>query len=205
MNLNEIKNCTNMHLIPKSIHLNRGVLFDYRLFDALYEPKKERDYTYDFDVYLPKYGINLQRPYVWKHYQQNEFILSILLEKPIQPFIAIQYIKDTNHRENTIVYIIDGKQRLLTIKKFIHNKFPIIVNGKEVYFKDFDDELKRYFESRVNYLTADVYYSYGDENDESYINDDMKIILFNFYNFSGTPQTEKHKNKLQSLLKNDKI
>lgn len=205
MNLNEIKNCTNMHLIPKSIHLNRGVLFDYRLFDALAGPKKERDYTYDFDVYLPKYGINLQRPYVWKHYQQNEFILSILLEKPIQPFIVIQYINDTNHRENTIVYIIDGKQRLLTIKKFIHNKFPIIVNGKEVYFKDFDDELKRYFESRVNYLTADVYYSYGDENDESYINDDMKIILFNFYNFSGTPQTEKHKNKLQSLLKNDKI
>ena len=197
-----------MHLIPKSIHLNRGVLFDYRLFDTLAEPKKERDYTYDFDVYLPKYGINLQRPYVWKHYQQNEFILSILLEKPIQPFIAIQYIKDTTNRnENTIVYVIDGKQRLLTIKKFIHNKFPIIVNGKELYFKDFDDDLKRYFKNRVNYLTADVYYSYGDENDELYINDDMKIILFNFYNFSGTPQTEKHKNKLQSLLnlKNDKI
>ena len=197
-----------MHLIPKSIHLNRGVLFDYRLFDTLAEPKKERDYTYDFDVYLPKYGINLQRPYVWKHYQQNEFILSILLEKPIQPFIAIQYIKDTTNRnENTIVYVIDGKQRLLTIKKFIHNKFPIIVNGKELYFKDFDDDLKRYFKNRVNYLTADVYYSDGDENDELYINDDMKIILFNFYNFSGTPQTEKHKNKLQSLLnlKNDKI
>ena len=207
MNLNEIKNCTNMHLIPKSIHLNRGVTFDYRLFDALYEPKKERDYTYDFDVYLPKYGINLQRPYVWKHYQQNEFILSILLRKPIQPFIVIQYIKDSKHREDTIVYVIDGKQRLLTIKKFIHNKFPIIVNGKEVYFKDFDDELKMDFENRVNYLIADVYYSYGDQNDESYINDDMKIILFNFYNFSGTPQTEKHKNKLQSLLnlKNDKI
>ena len=197
-----------MHLIPKSIHLNRGILFDYRLFEALTEPKKEKDYIYDFDVYLHKYGINLQRPYVWKHYQQNEFILSILLEKPIQPFIAIQYIKDTTNRnENTIVYVIDGKQRLLTIKKFIHNKFPIIVNGKELYFKDFDDDLKRYFKNRVNYLTADVYYSYGDENDELYINDDMKIILFNFYNFSGTPQTEKHKNKLQSLLnlKNDKI
>ena len=31
--------------------------------------------------------------------------------------------------------------------------------------------------------------------------DDMKIILFNFYNFAGTPQTEEHKEKLQNLLK----
>jgi hypothetical protein len=26
--------------------------------------------------------------------------------------------------------------------------------------------------------------------------------LFNFYNFSGTPQTEEHKEKLERLLKN---
>lgn len=25
----------------------------------------------------------------------------------------------------------------------------------------------------------------------------------NYYNFAGTPQTEEHKNKLQSLLNND--
>lgn len=31
----------------------------------------------------------------------------------------------------------------------------------------------------------------------------MKIILFNYYNFAGTPQTEEHKNKLQSLLNNN--
>ena len=195
--LNEIKKCTNMHLIPKAIHMNKGVMFDYRLFDALNEPT-EKDLKYDFDVFLPKYGINLQRPYVWKYYQQNEFILSILLEKPIESFIAIHHFKDSLNREDCTVFIIDGKQRLLTIQKFIHNEFPIVVSGKNVYFKDFDDELKRFFKSRVNFLTGDVYYSY--ENSEEEITDDMKIILFNFYNFAGTPQTEEHKNKLQSLI-----
>lgn len=194
---NEIKKCTNMHLIPKSIHMNKGVMFDYRLFDALNEPT-EKDLKYDFDVFLPKYGINLQRPYVWEYYQQNEFILSILLEKPIESFIAIHHFKDSLNREDCTVFIIDGKQRLLTIQKFIHNEFPIVVSGKNVYFKDFDDELKRFFKSRVNFLTGDVYYSY--ENSEEEITDDMKIILFNFYNFAGTPQTEEHKNKLQSLI-----
>lgn len=195
--LNEIKKCTNMHLIPKAIHMNKGVMFDYRLFDALNEPT-ERDLKYDFDVFLPKYGINLQRPYVWEYYQQNEFILSILLEKPIESFIAIHHFKDSLNREDCTVFVIDGKQRLLTIQKFIHNEFPIVVNGEKVYFKDFDNELKRFFKSRVNFLTGDVYYSY--ENSDAEITDDMKIILFNFYNFAGTPQTEEHKNKLQSLI-----
>lgn len=194
---NEIKKCTNMHLIPKSIHMNKGVMFDYRLFDALNEPT-ERDLKYDFDVFLPKYGINLQRPYVWEYYQQNEFILSILLEKPIESFIAIHHFKDSLNREDCTVFVIDGKQRLLTIQKFIHNEFPIVVSGKNVYFKDFDNELKRFFKSRVNFLTGDVYYSY--ENSDAEITDDMKIVLFNFYNFAGTPQTEEHKNKLQSLI-----
>ena len=197
---NEIKKCTNMHLIPKSIHMNKGVMFDYRLFDALDNPT-EKDLKYDFDIFLPKYGINLQRPYVWEYYQQNEYILSILLEKPMDRFIGILNYKDSLERERGTMEIIDGKQRLLTIQKFIHNEFPIIVNNQNVYFKDFDAELKRFFKGRVNYLTGDVYYSYDNlELEDGKITDDMKIILFNFYNFAGTPQTEEHKNKLQSLI-----
>ena len=198
---NEIKKCTNMHLIPKSIHMNRGVMFDYRLFDALDNPT-EKDLKYDFDIFLPKYGINLQRPYVWEYYQQNEYILSILLEKPMDRFIGILNYKDSLERERGTMEIIDGKQRLLTIQKFIHNEFPIIVNNQNVYFKDFDSELKHFFKGRVNYLTGDVYYSYDNlKFEDGKITDDMKIILFNFYNFAGTPQTEEHKNKLQSLIK----
>ena len=56
-----------------------------------------------------------------------------------------------------------------------------------------------FFKSRVNGMIATVYYSYNDNP----VTDDMKIVLFNYYNFAGAPQTEDHKNKLQSLLNNN--
>ena len=197
MTLKEIQAINNIHRIPKWVHINKGVVLDYRLMEALKgdSDKSVRDYIYDFNVYLKKYKMNLQRPYVWKHHQQNEFILSILLEKPIEPVVVVQHNSD-RQRTETINYIIDGKQRLMTIQKFLRNEFPIIIGYKEVYFKDFDEELYYFFKSRVNSLTAIIYYSYRDTQ----IDDDMKIILFNYYNFAGTPQTESHKNKLQQLL-----
>ena len=198
LTIQEVKTAEGIYSIPKNIHINKDICLDQRLFDALVNPDYDgnRDYKYDFDVFLPKYGINLQRPYVWEHYQQNEFILSILLEKPIESFVVIQY-HEGEDRGNVTNYVIDGKQRLMTIQKFGKNEFPIIVDGKEYYFKDFDKDLQRFFESRVNYLTAVVYYTYEDIP----ASDELKIKLFNFYNFAGTPQTDEHKKKLQSLLK----
>jgi uncharacterized protein with ParB-like and HNH nuclease domain len=198
LKIQDIQRAEGIYNIPKKIHVNKDILLDWRLFDALVNPDYDgnRDYKYDFDVFLPKYGINLQRPYVWEHYQQNEFILSILLEKPIESFVIIQY-HEGEDRGNVTNYVIDGKQRLMTIQKFGRNEFPIIVDGKEYYFKDFDEDLQRFFESRVNYLTAVVYYTYEDIP----ATDELKITLFNFYNFAGTPQTDEHKKKLQSLLK----
>lgn len=194
--LDEIRSSVNLHRIPSSIHINRGVLLDFRLVDALEKPDPERDFVYDFDVYLPTYGINLQRPYVWELFQQREFIMSILLEKPIDSLVIVKDLKDYTNRNGQVNLVIDGKQRLITIQKFVHNEFPIVVNGRDVYYKDFDNESKMFFKSRANSLTATVYYSYPDCK----ITDEMLIILFNYYNFAGTPQTESHKKKLQSLI-----
>lgn len=199
LTVDEVKRAIGLYNIPKYIHINKGVCFDYRLFDALTRPNYDgdnKDYKYDFDVFLPKYGINLQRPYVWEHCQQQEFILSVLQEKPLDSIILVQHNSD-RERKNTINYVIDGKQRLTTIQKFVNNEFSISVDGKEYYFKDFDDDLKLFFRSRVNYMTGTVYYSY----DNAPLTDDMKITLFNFYNFAGTPQTEEHKKRLEGLLK----
>ena len=192
----DIRDCSQLSLIPSAIHINRGIDIDYRLFNSLVSPR-ERDYKYDFDIYLPKYGFNLQREYVWENIQQQEFIMSLILEKPIDPIIVVENVFDRN-RDDVLMQVIDGKQRLLTIKKFANNEFSINIGGKDVYFNDFDDEAKRFFKSRVNYLTGTIYYSYPDEP----ITDDMKIALFNFYNFAGTPQAEEHKNKLQNILNN---
>lgn len=198
LTIDKVKRTIGLYNIPKYIHVNKNVCFDFKLFDALVNPEydcKVPDYRYDFDVFLPTYGINLQRPYVWEHYQQQEFILSLLQEKPIDPVVLIQHNSD-RRRDDTINYVIDGKQRLMTIQKFGHNEFPITIDGEEYYFKDFDDDLKRYLESRVDYMTGTVYYDY----DDTPLTDDMKITLFNFYNFAGTPQTEEHKKQLQALL-----
>ena len=201
LTVDSIKKASGMYKIPKYVHINKNVCFDYRLFDALVRPNHDgdnRDYKYDFDVFLPKYGVNLQRPYVWEEVQQREFILSLLQEKPLDSVIIVQHNSD-RERKNTINYVIDGKQRLMTIQKFANNEFPILIDGEKYYFKDFDDDLKVFLRSRVNYITGTVYYSY----DNAPITDDMKITLFNFYNFSGTPQTEEHKQKLQSLINNE--
>ena len=198
--IDDVKKSTNMHNIPKSIIVNRHIVLDSKLADALENPDKKY-WKYDFDVFLPKYGINLQRPYVWEHYQQNEFILSLLLEKPIDSVVIVEHefcrSEDVWDKSKAVRYVIDGKQRLMTIQKFLHNEFAVNINGKEGFYNDFDDKLKIFFKSVVRSMTAIVYYSYWDEE----VTDDMKIILFNYYNFAGTQQTEEHKSKLQSLLK----
>lgn len=145
----------------------------------------------DFDVYLPTKGMNLQRPYVWTLQQQEELIWSIIYNKSIPPVIFVQF----NESGEETYYVIDGKQRLMTIKRFILNEFPIHFNGKEVYWKNLDVDAKYQINRRVN-MTYTAYYSYYDE----LITDDEKIILFNYYNFAGTPQEESHRNMLLDAL-----
>ena len=48
--LDEIKQCNNLHRIPKEIHVNKDVLLDFRLVEALENPNSN-DKVYDFDVY----------------------------------------------------------------------------------------------------------------------------------------------------------
>lgn len=197
--INDVRRTTNLHKIPKSIGINKNIVLDYKLAEAL-ETSDKMYWNYDFDVYLKKYEMNLQRPYVWEHFQQNEFILSLLLEKPIESVIIVEHEFGPNKKpldkSNSVRYVIDGKQRLMTIQKFLHNEFSVNINGQDAFYKDFDKELQRLFKSRVNSMTATVYYSYWDNE----VTDDMKIILFNYYNFAGTPQTEEHKNNLQKLI-----
>ena len=179
--------------------MNKGIMFFYGLFKLLKSDMLSyKNTTFDFDVFLPDYGINLQRPYVWEECQQVSFIENIILEKPIDEFIAVIEEDDfTKSNGNKVYKIIDGKQRLLTIHKFLHNEFPITVGGEKVYYDDFSNELKEFFEGRVNYFTGSVYYS---DKIFDKLSDKTLILIFNYYNFSGTPQTKEHKDMLIGLL-----
>ena len=162
-----------------------------------FDPKRLRQwYTLDFDVYLKKYDYNLQRPFVWTLLQQQELIWSIFMGRPIPPMVFIQHNVERISSTNDKMLIIDGKQRLTAIYNYIDNKFPIIVDGEEVLYNDLDQKA-RY---RINSfdLRVQLYYSYEGKDE---ITDDEKIIIFNHYNFAGTPQEEAHKKKLLGFIK----
>lgn len=199
--LNNIKGLSNIHNIPKQILINKDIRLDPYLAQNLMDTPKTT--IYDFDIFLKDYGVNLQRPYVWNLIQQQEFILSILLEKPIPPVVAVEIGDNDFARGNGLktMLVIDGKQRLMTIKHFLNNEFAIIIDGHPVYLNDFDYDARIFFIRRISCLTANVYYASDNPGEPWYISDDMKIILFNFYNFAGTQQEESHKEMLQNFLK----
>ena len=181
----------NSELLNIKVHCNKGVVLDPFLINNLVDDRPRKQY--DFDIYLPKYGVNLQRPYVWEDYQQSEYIISILQERPLDNIIVIQHEPDEG---KIVMQIVDGKQRLTTIQKFLLGEIPVTINKKKFWWDDFDNDAKMHFKSRLSCITAVVYYTYDDDN----LTDDDKIRLFNFYNFAGTPQTEEHKNMLKEFL-----
>lgn len=180
--------------ISKNLACNKGIVLDPWLFQVLESDGfRYRNHMLDFNVFLQDYGFDLQRPYVWETFQKRNFIENILCEKPISEFIFIQHIRNEG---DTVFQVIDGKQRLITISDFIKNKFSIDIGRRTVHFDDFDKELKSAFMRCVNFFCGTVYYS----DNEHPISDKDKIRLFNYYNFSGTPQTEEHKARLMSLV-----
>lgn len=199
--LDNIKGLSNIHNIPKQILINKDIMLDPYLAQNLTDTPKTT--IYDFDIFLKDYGVNLQRPYVWNLIQQQEFILSILLEKPIPPVVAVEIGNDDFALGKGLrtMLVIDGKQRLMTIKRFLNNEFAVIIDGRPAYLNDFDHDAHIFFIRRISCLTANVYYASNNPGEPWYISDDMKIILFNFYNFAGTQQEESHKEMLQNFLK----
>ena len=199
LTVEKMKESSELHSLRKDLARQKSpVMFYYRLGNALTNfPMGDKDIHFDTDIYLEKYNMNLQRPYVWIYPQQNAFIQSILYEKIISPVVIISHSVTNEQFGEHIYYVIDGKQRLTTVHKFLNNEFPVEIGFEKYYYKDFDDELKTYFNQNLDRMEAIFYYSYPD----SPITDDEKIQIFNFYNFTGTQQAEEHKIKLQGLLK----
>lgn len=149
----------------------------------------------DFDVFLPKYGVNLQRDFVWTLDQKRELIISVLKDVPIGEFTVIRH--EGPGKEVTL-QIIDGKQRLSALIEFIKGEFSILVDGVEYKYNDLPKEVSWEI-SRYSPIGT-MYFSYFDEE----ISDDDKIAIFNHVNFAGTPQDKEHQELLLNLIKNGK-
>ena len=115
---------------------------------------KTSGWSIDFDVplYSHPQKVNLQRPYVWNADQQKELILSILKGIQLPPVALIRSGKDTG-----TYFVIDGKQRLLTLIKYVERAFAINVEAKDYYW----DDLHPYDQSEIrNCLNAYIVYDW---------------------------------------------
>jgi hypothetical protein len=150
----------------------------------------EEGANWDFDVFLPTKGLNLQRDLVWTVEQKSALIITILRDQKIPPIVVVQNDKDKSLKYNW--QVIDGKQRMTTLFGYLKNEFPIIYEGTEYFFNDLPEDcqrqIKMYSEIRI-----DVHYSY----DDAPITDQTKIDLFEEINWLGTPQDINHLTKLK--------
>ena len=153
--------------------------------------------TLDFDVYLPTRGINLQRELVWSLEQKQEFIMSIIYGRHI-PNIALintspKRFPDRGMWKRTFE-VIDGKQRLTTLKDYLDDKFTIVLEGTEFKYSELPEDYKSGAFRRLWLNT----YEYVEDYD-NFVSDDDKVAWFKFINFAGVPQDKEHFNKLSNL------
>ena len=147
--------------------------------------------------------LNFQRQFVWTPRQSSRFIDSILLGLPV-PGIFL-------YREETTetLLIVDGHQRLTTLKAFYEGKFP---EGKRTFrlkgvtkqyegksFDDLDERQRRQFENTIIHATIISQMKPEDEMESAY-------HIFNRLNTNGTPlqpqeiRTAVYHGKFQELL-----
>jgi len=143
-------------------------------------------YKWDFDIYLPTRGINLQRPLVWTDKQKGELIYSIYSQRYIPAiYLICPWTTDMTFE------VLDGKQRLNAMMGFLKDEFPVVINGESFLFSELPSDYQRFYQS------------YGPQfrvifEGNTPFTDDQKIRWFGLINFAGTPQDEEHMKLLTS-------
>ena len=147
--------------------------------DALYKRLSSDDDEAEADIFIPDF----QRGYVWTKKQADRFIESLLLGLPI-PGIFLSTDRSTNRR-----FVIDGGQRLRTIKAFMDGIFKgrVFKLGKGVH-RDFEG--KRYSNLSPNdrrRFDDSIIHATIVRQDEPKGDDRSLFYLFERLNTGGTP------------------
>lgn len=67
----------------------------------------------------------VQRSYVWERSRKSALIESMIIGYPIPPVFAKRVDEGTGKRGSNIYHIMDGKQRLSTIKEYLNDEFAL--------------------------------------------------------------------------------
>lgn len=79
-----------------------------------------------------------QRSLVWERARKSNLIESLILSYPVPQVYARRIVGKENKKGDSIYFILDGKQRLSTIKEFLNDEFALTKLSPVTYF---DDEL----------------------------------------------------------------
>ena len=143
--------------------------------------------NFDFDVYLPSFGIYLQRPFIWTLEQQQSLIESVIFRdtRAIPP-VAVVSRDDISYGKYEV---IDGKQRLMTLLNFSCDGFPIHLFGKDYLLSELPEDYRNWILGYpiIAWLAYDL-------------TDRQKVDWFTRINFAGTPQDRHHMEHLQAVL-----
>ena len=82
----------------------------------------------------------IQRSYCWERTRKSALIESMILGFPIPNVFAKRIDDGTGKRGGNIYYIMDGKQRLSTVKEFLNDEFALSKLPPVVYFDNEEDK-----------------------------------------------------------------
>lgn len=159
-----------------------------QVFDA-------RTGEYPVDMYLRwiaggelDFGADYQREYVWGHEEQQAFLSVLISGFPIGT-VALAKAPDWCTRELPYIEVVDGKQRLTTLKKLLTNEIPIILPDGPLYWRD---------------MTRAEQLAFGRRTLPAVVLDGVpykeRLAYFVAVNFTGMPQSEEHKKHVMQLM-----
>lgn len=86
----------------------------------------------------------VQRSYVWERNRKSGLIESMILGYPIPVVYAKRVDDGSGKRGSNIYYIMDGKQRLSTVKQFLNDEFALTDLSPVTYYdEEMDAELEQ--------------------------------------------------------------
>lgn len=78
----------------------------------------------------------VQRSYVWERSRKSALIESMIIGYPVPPVFAKRIDNGTGQRGSNTYYIMDGKQRLSTIKEYLNDEFALTELAPVSYMDD---------------------------------------------------------------------
>ena len=90
-----------------------------------------------------KFDNIVQRSYVWERKRKSLFIHSIILGIPILEIYAKRSPENPDDKNTKKIYdVLDGKQRLLTLKSFFNNEFKLAELKPIEFYNELSDTIE---------------------------------------------------------------